>query len=230
MKPTVRHILSVSVLAVCLVLYVAGCRVAAVNRRTVTCGDLDPIVADSLERRFVTRDDIRDWMADYGTWVGLPLDSVNLELVETIINGKSAVRDCQAWLTDNGVLHVSITQREPIVRFQSPAGGFYADAEGFLFPLQNRHTARVPVVDGALPVRLEKGFKGMPRTEAEKAWTGAILNLGKDIRWADSFALASDDSIYFTTSAVNYPVEQQPPYELYRMVWKDQKEPQNPYN
>ena len=177
MKPTVRHILSVSVLAVCLVLYVAGCRVAAVNRRTVTCGDLDPIVADSLERRFVTRDDIRDWMADYGTWVGLPLDSVNLELVETIINGKSAVRDCQAWLTDNGVLHVSITQREPIVRFQSPAGGFYADAEGFLFPLQNRHTARVPVVDGALPVRLEKGFKGMPRTEAEKAWTGAILNL-----------------------------------------------------
>ena len=58
---------------------------------------------------------------------------------------------------------------------------------------------------------------------------GAILNLGKDIRWADSFALASDDSIYFTTSAVNYPVEQQPPYELYRMVWKDQKESPNPY-
>ena len=59
---------------------------------------------------------------------------------------------------------------------------------------------------------------------------GAILNLGVDIRWADSFARAADNSIYFTTSAINYPVEQQPPYELYRMIWKDQKEPQNPYN
>ena len=59
---------------------------------------------------------------------------------------------------------------------------------------------------------------------------GAILNLGVDIRWADSFALAADKSLYFTTSALNYPVEQQPPYELYRMVWPEKREQQNPNN
>lgn len=48
---------------------------------------------------------------------------------------------------------------------------------------------------------------------------GTILPLKKDFRWADSFALAPDGSIYFTTSAVNYPPEQQPPYELYRLVF-----------
>lgn len=52
---------------------------------------------------------------------------------------------------------------------------------------------------------------------------GAILNLGVDIRWADSFALAADNSVYFTTSALNYPVDQQPPYELYHMVWPEKK-------
>ena len=52
---------------------------------------------------------------------------------------------------------------------------------------------------------------------------GAILNLGVDIRWADSFARAADNSLYFTTSAFNYPVDQQAPYELYHMVW-----PKNP--
>lgn len=177
MKPNVRHILSASAVAACLLLYLAGDRMAAVNRRTVTCGDLDAIVADSLSRRFVSPEDIRDWMEDYGTWVGLPLDSVNLRRVEAVIDRKSAVRKSQAWLTDDGVLHVSVTQREPIVRFQSPEGGFYADAEGFLFPLQSRHTARVPVVDGALPLRLEKGYKGEARTEEEKAWMGSVLNL-----------------------------------------------------
>ena len=55
---------------------------------------------------------------------------------------------------------------------------------------------------------------------------GAILNLGVDIRWADSFARAADNSIYFTTSALNYPKDQQPPYELYHMVWPEKKEQQ----
>ncbi|MBO4852367.1 MAG: hypothetical protein J5477_01900 [Schwartzia sp.] len=53
------------------------------------------------------------------------------------------------------------------------------------------------------------------------AEAGALLNLGKDIRWADSFALAADNSIYFTTSAINYPPGQQAPYELYHMVWPE---------
>ncbi|MGP1471807.1 MAG: L-dopachrome tautomerase-related protein [Schwartzia sp. (in: firmicutes)] len=48
---------------------------------------------------------------------------------------------------------------------------------------------------------------------------GRILQLKKDVRWADSFALAPDGSIYFTTSATNYPPEQQPPYELCRLVF-----------
>lgn len=55
--------------------------------------------------------------------------------------------------------------------------------------------------------------------ESNIAEAGSILNLGKDIRWADSFACAADNSVYFTTSAVNYPPDQQPPYELYHMVW-----------
>ena len=177
MKPIVRILLAVAAVAACLFLQLVGDRVAAGNRREVTCKGVDPLVADSLERRFVSPDDIRDWMADYGTYVGLPLDSVDLCRVEDIIDRKSAVRKSQAWLTDDGVLHISITQREPAVRFQSASGGFYADADGYLFPLQNRHTARVPVVDGALPLHLEKGFKGEPGTEAEQHWVASVLDL-----------------------------------------------------
>ena len=144
----------------------------------MTCNSVDAIIADSLA--FISPDDIKDWMADYGTYLGLRLDSVDLKKVEAVIDGKSAVRKSQAWLTDDGVLHVSVTQRMPVVRFQGASGGFYADAEGFLFPLQNRHTARVPVVDGALPLKIDKNFKGEPQTEQEKQWVLSVLDL---VRW-----------------------------------------------
>lgn len=60
--------------------------------------------------------------------------------------------------------------------------------------------------------------------EANTADAGATMNLGVDIRWASSFALAPDGSIYFTTSAINYPVDRQAPYELFRLVWDKTKD------
>lgn len=182
MKPAVRTILSVGAVAACLFLLLAGDRISALYRHEVTCKGVDAIVADSLQRKFVSPEDIRDWMADYGTFAGLRLDSVDLSRVERIIDRKSAVLKSQAWLTDDGILHISVTQREPIVRFQGPSGGFYADREGYLFPLQARHTARVPVVDGSLPLHLNKGFKGEPQTEEEKEWVQSILRL---VRYID---------------------------------------------
>ncbi len=62
--------------------------------------------------------------------------------------------------------------------------------------------------------------------EANVADAGSVLNLGTDIRWAERFALAPDNSVYFTTSSVNYPPEQQPPYMIYRMVWKKKNGPE----
>lgn len=189
MKPVVRTIIAASAAVACLFLWLVGDRMAAESRREVTCNGLDVRIADSLDRKFITPDDIRDWMADYGTYLGQRLDSVDLRRVETVIDGKSAVRKSQAWLTDDGVLHVSITQREPVIRFQSASGGYYADADGFLFPLQNRHTVRVPVVDGALPLHLGQGYKGIPQTEEERTWVLSMLEL---VRWLGARAEWND--------------------------------------
>ena len=187
MKPVVRYLIAASAVAACVFLALVGDRVGAKNRHEVTCNSVDAIIADSLA--FISPDDIKDWMADYGTYLGLRLDSVDLRRVEAVIDGKSAVRKSEAWLTDDGVLHISVTQREPVVRFQSASGGYYADATGFLFPLQLRHTARVPVVDGALPLKLGKDFKGEPGTEKERQWVLAVIDLvrylGERKEWND---------------------------------------------
>ena len=79
----------------------------------------------------------------------------------------SVVRDCEAWLTDDGVLHVQLCQRQPVVRFDDGTNGYYADATGFVFPLQARGSVDVPVVDGHIPMKIPRGFKGAPADAAE---------------------------------------------------------------
>ena len=57
-------------------------------------------------------------------------------------------------------------------------------------------------------------------TETNKKEAGSMMvELQRDFRWPASFALGPDKSVYFITVAANYPKDQQPPYELYRMAW-----------
>ena len=200
MKPVYRKCLGALVLMAGAAIWLVSTGMSATRRRIVTCTGketLDVRVLDSLERHFVDREDVADWLEnEYRAYAGLQLDSVNLGLIEQIIRSHSAVRDCQAWLTDDGTLHVSLTQRQPVVRFQDGHNGYYADATGFLFPLQHRGSVRVPVVDGTLPLKVSRGYKGEPATEAEKAWLGQILDMVSCMGgtpWLDNICQISSD-------------------------------------
>ncbi|MBQ9410502.1 MAG: hypothetical protein IJU21_02710 [Bacteroidales bacterium] len=181
MKPIVRRGLGLLLIVACVILWSFTLRLSRSTLRTRTCqgkGTLDVIVTDSAQRNFVGREDIELWLdKEYRAYAGLPLDSVNLTRIESIVTGHSAVKHCEAWLTDDGILHVELSQREPLVRFDDGAGGFYADAGGFIFPLQERGGADVPVVDGKLPFRVARGYKGELQNAVHVEWMGRVLHL-----------------------------------------------------
>ncbi len=88
----------------------------------------------------------------------------------------------------------------------------------------NGASSNVPT-DGMI---LHKGKLYMANLPEEGIWEfdlvskkGKNLLLPRDIHWADSFAKATDGSIYFTTSQINYPVEQRGKYEIYRMTFDE---------
>ena len=181
MKPFFRKCLGLGVILCCAGVLLLSSGMSSRSRRTRTCqgkGTLDVTVTDSLERKFIARADIEQWLEkEYRAYAGLPLDSVDLDRIEKIILSHSAVRNCQAWLTDDGILHVELSQRQPVVRFDDGSNGYYADETGFIFPLQARGSVEVPVVEGKIPLTVPRGFKGYPESEAEKAWLGKILSL-----------------------------------------------------
>ena len=127
MKAVIRYSLA-AVLAVAFCVGVAFLyRSVRQETARIVCGRLDVHFADSL--RFVGEQDIRDYLDErYGAYIGERMDSVQLAQIEDILESRSAVSRCEAWTTDDGVLHLEITQRAPVLRFmRSEQDGFYVD-------------------------------------------------------------------------------------------------------
>lgn len=164
--------------AFCLLVLI-GFLVHGLNERRIgqlTCAGVKVEFTDDFN--FVTAKDVEGYLSkDYGAYIGQRLDSVDLAKVEAVLDGKSAILKAEAYTTPDGYLNVKIRQREPVVRFQKDNNGFYADEKGFLFPLQRNYTSMVPIIDGSVPLNVERGYKGEPKTKAEREWLAEVIAL-----------------------------------------------------
>lgn len=165
------------------------------KRHLVTCNAIQTVILDSMERKFVSPADVEHFLEDYGPWHGQRLEDVDLIKMESILDSKGAILKSNAWTGDDGILHVEITQRTPVIRFQIGDDGWYADASGFLFPLQERFPVRVPIVDGNVPLTLTPEFKGFPGNEAEMDWLQKIIALSAEMNgfWSERISQISVD-------------------------------------
>lgn len=190
MKKAVRNIIliliGILIAGVIAVSYIAGRE----SRKPLVCKGLDVVVLDSLENDFVSAADVRKFLdREYGQYLGQPLDSINLSRIEDIVDGRSAVMKSEAYVTRDGFLHIKVSQRKPVVRFQKSGGGFYADAEGYVFPLQSSYASYVQIVDGDIPINMKSGHKGEIENPEEKAWFEKVMlvvnYIGDSSVWKD---------------------------------------------
>lgn len=178
MKPVARHIIT----GFCAALLLAGMTASVLAghsaRKPLLCNGLKVIVTDSLENDFVSKNDIKAYIdREYGKYQGAVLDSIDLTKIEDIISRRSAVRNCEAYVTRDGLLNIKVTQRKPVLRFQTSSGGFYADDEGCVFPLQRSYASHVQVIDGNIPLKANTGHKGAITDPQQKKWFDSVLAL-----------------------------------------------------
>ena len=171
-----------SIAGVLAVLFCVGMaflyRDARQARAQAVCTALEVSFADTL--RFVGEDDIRSYLdTRYGPYVGERLDSVQLSRIEDMLESRSSVTRCEAWTTDDGILHVEIAQRAPALRFQDGNKGFYVDDTGFIFPLHESFTAHVTTVEGAIPFDVPDGYKGEAQDDFEREWIAGVLAMSR---------------------------------------------------
>lgn len=157
-------------------------------RESTMCTDIRIKIVDSLQNRFVTKDEIKEIILETKEVVGEQIDHIDLYKIENTINKKTAIKQTKAAIDRNGVMHIKVSQRRPIIRLQSSTTGAYVDEEGYIFPLTRSYTSYVPMITGNIPVDLTS-FDTAELSEEEKKWINSIVGFGayiaKNEIWGD---------------------------------------------
>lgn len=144
------------------------------ERASKVCTGISVEFSDSL--KFVSQDDIKNYISsNYGAVTGQRLDSVKLDMLERLLESKSAILDSQTWTGEDGVLHITLSQRAPELRFSNGESGYYIDRNGYVFPLHKSYTADVPVIYGNVPKMPAKSYKGPAPDELDRQWFSDVL-------------------------------------------------------
>lgn len=79
----------------------------------------------------------------------VPKETLDLNEVESVLNSNAMIKAAEVYLTVNGEIKAEVEQRTPIARIYQEKS-YYIDDEGLVMPLSTKHTARVPLVTGAI--------------------------------------------------------------------------------
>jgi cell division protein FtsQ len=146
------------------------------------CCSIETVILDSAINRFVTKGEVYSLITESKVD---PLNRVRNEIdidqLETMLTGKSAIKHCNISIDREGKMRVEITQRRPLIRIQTPDGGFYVDEESYIFPVLKSFSSYVPIVSGKIPLSIEDGYRGYYYGE-NKLWLEELIEFGTFIK------------------------------------------------
>ncbi len=141
------------------------------------CQRIEVVITDSLDYGFIQKKDVLGRLLSLPEPViGQSVGAIDLHQIEQMLEQQGAIHVANASVNRSGILTVSISQRNPIVRIMTGQGSFYVDQSNFFFPWSNQFTAYVPVVSGHIPLHLEKDFRGKVSGQ-DAEWTNQLLEL-----------------------------------------------------
>ncbi len=114
------------------------------------CTAVEVSVIDTMGHNFVEEAEIMELVKNkFGTLNGKPLSSINISLLEKIINTNPFIADAEVFSTIDGKIKIEVKQRRPVVRIVNVKDeSFYIDDKGEFMPLSSEYTARVAVANG----------------------------------------------------------------------------------
>lgn len=115
------------------------------------CKDFTIRIKGTQNKLFIDDNDVLRLLkiATKGNVKGQTKSSFNLRRMEQLLNGNVWIKDAELYFDNKDVLHVSVTEREPIARIFTTTGiSFYIDEAEKMMPLSDKLSAKVPVFTG----------------------------------------------------------------------------------
>ncbi len=154
----------------------------------------DVYVEQAYDNYFIDEKDVMALMTKDGQEVleEEAFKKLSFKELERRIKQNLFVEDVEVYRDVKGMLYAKVEQRKPIARIARSQGkDFYLDSKGNIFPISDKFTARVLIMDGAFTNKLlSKGFKKVPdnkpylefvkRIEADKFLSAQIHQVSID--------------------------------------------------
>jgi cell division protein FtsQ len=112
------------------------------------CRDYSITVKGQPGNLFVDGKEVEKLMmaATTGKIKGQPISTIHLRQLEQLLEDNTWINDAQLYFDNRDVLHITVTEREPIARIFNTAGkSYYIDSSLSRMPLSDKVSARVPV-------------------------------------------------------------------------------------
>ncbi|MCU7547753.1 hypothetical protein OCK74_01445 [Chitinophagaceae bacterium LB-8] len=112
------------------------------------CKEVSISIIGTGEKYYIGKTDISE-ILKAGTndrLINRPLTQINLARLESLLEDNPWIKDAELYFDSRSVLHVIVTERQPIARvFAKNGNSFYIDSSGLRMPLLKKVSARVPV-------------------------------------------------------------------------------------
>jgi cell division protein FtsQ len=126
--------------------------IAAMNRKNATaCKGYEIEISGVSNNFFIDKKDVLNLLTANGAekLEGRSASSLDLRRMETLLEKNLWIRKAELFFDNNGILKISIVEREPVARIFTNSGAtFYIDSAGERLPLSDKLSARVPVFTG----------------------------------------------------------------------------------
>jgi len=137
---------------------------------TSPCIGVNVVVLDSLDNSLISASDVKKRISP---WIDTSCnDSIDLHSIEMMVNSFGEVAHAEVFKSDYEHIRIELTQRKPAVRFISNGHSYYADSQGYLFPVYK--STDVPIVTGNIPIPDGTSFRGFLPADSHIWILGAI--------------------------------------------------------
>lgn len=118
------------------------------------CSRISITISDSADYNFVTKRQLLNLVTgSQGRILGKEIKSLPVYDIEDRIKRLRELKTAEVYTTIDGVLHVFVDQRNPVMRIMPDEGGdFFLDEEGFLFRKRNLYNPRLHLVGGNINI------------------------------------------------------------------------------
>jgi cell division protein FtsQ len=122
------------------------------------CSNFSIEAADSSSLRFINITEIQKYVDSRNlNPYGKQIKDINTDAIENAILKNKIIRSAEAYISNNGDVHVKIRAKEPILRVLTDNGeSYYIDRDSSVMPLSPHFTAYLPIATGNIKTSFAK--------------------------------------------------------------------------